>query len=87
MSFGRNGVRITDSTNMLITTGSLTDVVYTLNCTVQVPSGSPQCSGNLLHDRAEGESNAASKTKACLVAMASQLTRGIDVLVTWASRT
>ena len=36
VSFGRNGVRITDSTNRLITTGSHTDVVYTVNCTVHV---------------------------------------------------
>ena len=35
---------------------------------VRVPSGSQQCSGNLPHDRAEGESNVASKTNACLVA-------------------
>ena len=69
VSFGRNGVRITDFTNKVITTGSLTDGVYTLNCIVRTPSGSPQCSGNLPHDRrAEGESNAASKTNACLVA-------------------
>ena len=34
---------------------------------MRAPSGSPQCSGNLPHDRAEGESNAASKTNACLV--------------------
>ena len=57
VSFGRNGVRITDFTNRVITTGSLTDGVYTLNCTVRAPSGSPQCSGNLPHDRAPGESN------------------------------
>ena len=68
VSFGRNGVRITDFTNRVITTGSLTDGVYTLNCTVLAPNGSPQCSGNLPHDRAEGESNAASQTNACLVA-------------------
>ena len=67
LTFGRNGVRITDSTNREITKGSLTDSVYTLNCTVRAPSGSPQCSGNLPHDRAEEESNAASKTNACLV--------------------
>ena len=68
VSFGRNVVRITDSAHMLITTGSLTDGVYILNCTVRVPSRSSQCSGNLPHDRAEGESNVASKTNACLVA-------------------
>ena len=68
VSFGRNGVRITDFTNRVITTGSLTDGVYTLNCTVLAPNGSSQCSGNLPHDRAEGESNAASQTNACLVA-------------------
>ena len=68
VSFGRNGVRITDFRNRVITTGSLTDDVYTLNCTVLAPNGSPQCSGNLPHDRAEGESNAASQTNACLVA-------------------
>ena len=68
VSFGRNGVRITDSTNRLITTGSLTDGVYTLNCTVRVPSESPKCSGNLPPDRVEIESNVASKTNACLVA-------------------
>ena len=68
VSFGRNGVRITDFTNRVITTGSLTDGVYTLKCTVRAPSGSPQCSGNLPHDRARGESNVASKTNACLVA-------------------
>ena len=67
--FGRNGVRITDSTNRLITTDSLTDGVYnTNNCPVCVPSESPQCSENLPHDRAEGESNVASKKTACLVA-------------------
>ena len=38
VSFGRNGVRITVSTNRLITTGSLTDGVYTFNCTVEVHS-------------------------------------------------
>ena len=64
----RNGVRITDSSNRLITIGSLTDGDHTLNCSVRVPSGSPQCSGNLPHVRAEGESNVASKTNACLVA-------------------
>ena len=36
VSFGRNGVRITDSTNRIITTGSLIDGVYTLNCTVSL---------------------------------------------------
>ena len=71
VSFGRNGVRITDFTNRVITMGSLTDGVYTLNCTVRAPNGSPQCSGNLPHDRAEGEWNAASKTNACLVAVIS----------------
>ena len=70
--FGRNGVRITDSTNMLIITGSLTDGVYTLNCTVMclysVEVHSVYSRGNLPHDRAEGESNVASNTNACLVA-------------------
>ena len=68
VTFRRNGVRITDSSNRLITIGSLTDGDHTLNCSVRVPSGSPQCSGNLPHVRAEGESNVASKTNACLVA-------------------
>ena len=68
VSFGRNGVSITDYTNRLITTGSLTDGAYTLDCTVRVPRGSPQCSGNHAHNVAEGESNEASKANDCLVA-------------------
>ena len=68
VSFGRKVVRITDSTNRVITTGSLIDDVYTLNCIVRIPSGSQQGSGNLPYDCAEVESNAASKTNACLVA-------------------
>ena len=80
--FGRNGVRITDSTNRLITTGSLTDGVYNINnCPVRVPSESPQCSGNLPHDRAEGESNVASK-KPLVWLLGSQLTCGIVILIT-----
>ena len=67
VSFVRNGARITDSTNRLLAMGSLKDGVYTFNCTVRVPSGSPQCSGNLPHSVAQGESNIASKTNDCLV--------------------
>ena len=37
VSFGRNGVRITDSTNRLIAMGSLNDGAYILNYTVRVP--------------------------------------------------
>ena len=44
VSFGRNGVRITESTNMLIAMGSLNDGAYIINCTVRVPSGRPRCS-------------------------------------------
>ena len=68
VSFGRNGVRITDSTNMLIAMGSLNDGAYILNCTVPVPSGRPRCSESQPHNVTEEESNAASKTNNCLVA-------------------
>ena len=86
VSYGRNGVRITDSTNRLIAMGSLNDGPYILNCTVRVPSGRPHCSESQPHTVAEGESNEASKTNDFLL-LASQLTCGIVVLVTWASRT
>ena len=82
VSFGRNGVRITDFTNRVITTGSLTDGVYTLNCTMEVHSVVEIC-----HTIVQKKNRTQLRKQTLVWLLSSQLTCGSDVLATWASRT
>ena len=87
VSFGRNVVRITDSTNRVITTGSLIDDVYILSTALCVYPVKVNNVVEFCHTIVQKENRTQLRRQTLVWLLASQLTCGIVVLVTRASRT